>query len=233
MAAVPVSVLEKLRQLIYTFLWSGCREKKCLHLCNWDSIARPKKARGWGIKNLAFFNKSLAAKSLWRGLTIDGIWQKVLKDKYLPYVSVSMWFRLEHRSQGEASPVWRNLLKSLPLLHHWLCWKSGNGETIQTGRDQIMGMGQNSFLSKSLMTTLKDRGITFLYQVRNTSLNAPLNTYWIDATQLGINSDLSMEWEQYRRALMGAGIQLAPTEDELSWLVGWRWVWFSHCKKFV
>jgi hypothetical protein len=220
MAAVPVSVLEKLRQLIYTFLWSGCREKKRLHLCNWDSIARPKKVGGWGIKNLAFFNKSLAEKSLWRGLTTEGIWKKVLKDKYLPYVSVSMWFRLELRSQGETSPVWRNLLKSLPLLDHWLCWKSGNGETIQAGRDQIMGMGNNSFLSQALLTALKDRGITFLYQARNTSLNAPLNTYWIDVNQLGINGDLAKEWEQYRRALAGAGILLAPTEDELRWSGG-------------
>jgi hypothetical protein len=65
MVVVPISVLEKLRQLIYTFLWSGCRENKCLHLCNWDSIARPKKDGGWGIKKISFFNKSLAAKSLW------------------------------------------------------------------------------------------------------------------------------------------------------------------------
>jgi hypothetical protein len=87
MAVVPNSVLVKLRQLIFSFLWSGCSERKRLHLCNWDTIARPKKAGGWGVKNLAFFNKALAAKTLWRGLTKAGIWHKVLKDKYLPYVS--------------------------------------------------------------------------------------------------------------------------------------------------
>jgi hypothetical protein len=39
-------------------------------------------------------------KSLWRGLTTEGIWQKVIKDKYFPYVSVSRWFRLEIELRG-------------------------------------------------------------------------------------------------------------------------------------
>jgi hypothetical protein len=74
---------------------------------------------------------------------------------------VSTWFRLENRTHGEFSPVWRNLLKALPLLDHWLCWKTGNGETIQAGRDHIMGMGLNSFLSKELLAALKVQGDYF------------------------------------------------------------------------
>jgi hypothetical protein len=153
MVAIPSSILERLRQLIYTFLWSGGKEKKRIHLCNWDNLARPKKAGGWGIKNLVFFNKALAEKSLWRGLSTEGIWKKVIKDKYLPYVSVSRWFRLETRSQGDSSPVWRNLLKSKPLLDHWLCWKTGNGCSYTGGRDQLMGLGINSFLSDALLNS--------------------------------------------------------------------------------
>jgi hypothetical protein len=120
MDAFPNSVLVKLRQLIFSFLLSGCSERKQLHLCNWDTIARPKKAGGWGVQNMAFLNKALEVKTLWRGLTKAGIWHKVLKDKYLPYLSMSTWFRLDNRNHGEFSPVWRNILKALPLLDHWL-----------------------------------------------------------------------------------------------------------------
>jgi hypothetical protein len=49
LASIPIFVLNKIRQLIFSFLWSGCSEKKHLHLSSWDSIARPKFLGGWGL----------------------------------------------------------------------------------------------------------------------------------------------------------------------------------------
>jgi hypothetical protein len=51
-------------------------------------------------------------------------------------------------------------------------------------------------------------------------MSAPLSTYWIDATQLGFIGDLASEWEAYRSALSGVGIQLNANKDELSWSGG-------------
>jgi hypothetical protein len=73
LAAIPVTILNRIRQLIFTFLWSGGSEKKHLHLCSWDSIAKPKLVGGWGLRNIFLFNKSLASNTLWRVLTQDGI----------------------------------------------------------------------------------------------------------------------------------------------------------------
>jgi hypothetical protein len=108
----------------------------------------------------------------------SSIWHKVIKDKYLPYCSVSTWFRSVNRSQGSTSPVWKNILKSLPLLDHWLCWKPGNGEAVQVGRDCIMGLGQQSFLSNELIEALKLQGVTFLYQALNITSTELLSSYW-------------------------------------------------------
>jgi len=116
-----------------------------MHLCNWETIARPKKAGGWGLRNIFFLNNALAANTLWRGLTKVGIWHNVIKDKYLPYSSVSTWFRTINRSQGLASPIWKNILKAILLLDHWLCWKPGNGVVVQVGKDCIMGLGKKFF----------------------------------------------------------------------------------------
>jgi hypothetical protein len=86
LAAIPTLVLDKLRKLTYNFLWSGNTDHYRQHLCNWETLAKPKNKGGWGIINIFHFNKALAANSLWRVLTKEGIWSTVIKDKYLPYV---------------------------------------------------------------------------------------------------------------------------------------------------
>jgi len=79
---------------MFSFLWSGDFGKKHLHLCSWEVIAKPKHLGGWGIRNIFHFNRALAANSLWRVLVKDGVWNKVIKDKYLPHCSVATWFRI-------------------------------------------------------------------------------------------------------------------------------------------
>jgi hypothetical protein len=50
LAAIPLTVLEKLRKLTFNFLWSGCQEKCMQHLCNWETLATPKSKGGWGFE---------------------------------------------------------------------------------------------------------------------------------------------------------------------------------------
>jgi len=82
-------------------MWSGGKENKYFHLCNFQSLAKPKNVGGWGIKNLDLFNKALAEKWLWRGLSTEGIWKKVIREKYLYVVSIPLWFRLDTKSQAD------------------------------------------------------------------------------------------------------------------------------------
>ena len=44
------------------FLWSGNEKKEKYHLASWTTIARPKLPGGWGLKNISYFGKALAAK---------------------------------------------------------------------------------------------------------------------------------------------------------------------------
>jgi hypothetical protein len=73
LVVIPVSVLNKLRQLMFSFLWSRCSEKQHLHPCRWEKIAKPKLFGGWGLQNIFHFNRALVANSLWRVLMKDGI----------------------------------------------------------------------------------------------------------------------------------------------------------------
>jgi hypothetical protein len=63
---IPASVLNQIRQLIFSFLWSDMRGKQHYHLSNWESIAKPKCFGGWGLRNLELLNRALLEKNLWR-----------------------------------------------------------------------------------------------------------------------------------------------------------------------
>jgi hypothetical protein len=38
---------------------------------------------GWGLKNVFYFSKALAAKFVWRLITTDSLWTKVISHKYI------------------------------------------------------------------------------------------------------------------------------------------------------
>jgi hypothetical protein len=77
----------------------------------------------------------------------DETWHHVIKDKYLPYTSVTTWLRSALVNQPLASQFWKRLMKSLPLITHCLRWNPGGGDAILIGLDKIPGIGTNSFLS--------------------------------------------------------------------------------------
>jgi hypothetical protein len=93
LASIPFSILNKLRKILFNFLWNGIGESHHYHLCRWETLAQPKRNGGWGFLNIFSFSKALAATTLWRVLTKEGIWKEVIKDKYLPFITVKKWFR--------------------------------------------------------------------------------------------------------------------------------------------
>jgi hypothetical protein len=58
LASLPSTIQTKIRQRIFIFLWSGGWNKKSIHLCNWQLIAKPKYLGGWGLRNLIGFSRA-------------------------------------------------------------------------------------------------------------------------------------------------------------------------------
>jgi hypothetical protein len=140
---IPNTVLNNLRRIMFNFLWKGNNDTKSFHLCKWESLTLPKKFGGWGLRNLFDFNKDLVENSLWRVLRYEGIWHKVIIDKYLPHTTVKNWFRSPSFFYNTTSRFWRGLMKAIHLITHWLSWSPGSGHLIEIGRDNILGMGEN------------------------------------------------------------------------------------------
>jgi hypothetical protein len=150
----------------------------------------------------------------------DGIWHCVIKDKYLPYTSVTTWLISAQVIQPVASHFWKSLMKSLPLITHWLRWIPGGGAMILIGLYMILGMGKLSFLSHDLLLVLRTHNILYLYQAKLQSARGFIIDQWKTNDDLGIIGHLALEWTNYMRALIGSGINQLLGEDRLLWTGG-------------
>ena len=95
MALVPIpqSILDKLRRMIYSFLWGSSSKNKKFHLVDWHILVRPTTLGGWGIKQLSWFSLSLRLKSFYLAINGKGIWFQILSVKYLKRNPVHSWLR--------------------------------------------------------------------------------------------------------------------------------------------
>jgi hypothetical protein len=52
---IPNKIIILLRRLSFNFLWNDLPGKRHFHLCSWQSLSRPRKEGGWGLKDLSPF----------------------------------------------------------------------------------------------------------------------------------------------------------------------------------
>lgn len=142
-------------------------EQSKFHLSSWKSLSLPKRAGGWDLKHLGLFILSLCAKSLWRGIFGSNLWSTVINQKYIKTFFLADWFREPVVAPAHSSPMWKNLLKSLPIIKHWISWKVGQGIQVMIGIDPIVGFSGNFILSHSLMGELKRANIEVLCQIKS------------------------------------------------------------------
>jgi len=157
MEALPRSVINKIRKVMFHFLRNGHSETQQYHLCRWEVLSRPKKNGGWGFWNLFHFNTDLNANTLWRVLTQESIWNQVLMDKYLQNSTLINWLRFPSHIFNSTSRIWSNLTRTIPIINHWLNWRPGVGHLITIGRDQILSISYRSFLHEETITLLNKK----------------------------------------------------------------------------
>jgi hypothetical protein len=86
---LPKEVLKQLDYFWSRFFWQGDSEKNKYRLTKWSIICRPKDQGGLGIHDLEVKNKALLGKWLFKLLTEEGVWQTLLKRKYVGSHSMS------------------------------------------------------------------------------------------------------------------------------------------------
>ena len=214
---IPKSILNMIRNIIFTFLWSVNQEKRNFHLVSWERLETPKKLGVWGIKNISLFENALVAKTLWRVLFKLGLWSEVIRRKYLKYRSVTQWIKGMNTTQKGISNIWNYMINSFHVLNDWMVWKPGNGHQIKVGEDPLIGFESFYILSNGLVNFLHDKGIYFLVQVSRVLDNDSLLQNWQFATKLGLIGDYQEEWKNYITGLNSCCFKLTKEEDQLLW----------------
>jgi hypothetical protein len=213
--SLPRSILNKIRKLIFHYLWNGRLDSYQYHLCRWDLLARPKKNGGLGFRNLYHFNLALNAATLWRLLTHQSVWHQIVMDKYLKTSSLVNWLRQPQHNRRAVSRLWSSLLRSLSVILRWLCWRPGDGRLIAIGRDVILGMGDRARLSLELVQTLSDNQIITLAQATTFVNLITLTEVWKTSADLNLTRCSRGEWSTFIAELNKSGVILRGDQADL------------------
>ena len=90
---LPKGVLKRLDYFRSRFFWQGDCEKKKYRLTKWSVVCCPKDQGGLGVHDLEVKNRALLGKWLFKLLSEDGVWQTLLRRKYVgdQVVSQVLW----------------------------------------------------------------------------------------------------------------------------------------------
>jgi hypothetical protein len=109
----------------------------------------------------------------------------------------------------------------IPLILHWISWRSGTRHHILLGRDIILGLGERYFLLNETINHLNQKQVCVLAHAvvaRNPITAAEL---WMSSTDLGMTGRLAEDWDNFTRELNGTDVSLQETEkDSLLWSGG-------------
>lgn len=80
---LPVGVRKKVDFFRARLVWQAEEDKKKYHLVNWKTCCLPKQQGGLGLINLEKFNIALLAKWIWKLEAEEGLWQDIIRSKYI------------------------------------------------------------------------------------------------------------------------------------------------------
>jgi hypothetical protein len=80
---LPKGVLKILNYLRSRLFWQGDSEKRKYRPAKWSVVCRPKDQGGLAVQDLEVKNRALLGKWLIKLLSKDGIWQTLLRGKYV------------------------------------------------------------------------------------------------------------------------------------------------------
>ena len=96
----------------------------------WSVVCQPKSQGGLGLLNIDVMNQALLAKWLWKLESGSGLWQTIIKKKYIPEGCVSA---IRHRPGN--SQFWSGIMGIKNTFYRYCKKKIGNGENTRFWED--------------------------------------------------------------------------------------------------
>ncbi|CAN1754104.1 Putative ribonuclease H protein At1g65750 [Linum perenne] len=137
-AFLPASICEGIDRKIRDFIWGSVDGARRIHNINWDTVCKPKKLGGLGLRSARELNKAFIMKIVW-GL-IDRpseLWAQVIISKYLKKTEGGYVLA---RKTG-FSAVWRGMMKVWPNVIDGIQWSVRDGKTTKFWTDRWLDSG--------------------------------------------------------------------------------------------
>ncbi|KAF5470770.1 hypothetical protein F2P56_011261 [Juglans regia] len=126
MFLIPISITNKLNQLLRKFWWGFNEDSSKIQWVNWKQLSHSKEMGGLGFRDLRSFNLALLSKQGWRILqNPNSLVGRILKQKYFSKEGL-----LEAKVGSGPSFAWRGIHAGLSLLKEGLIWRVGNGQHV-------------------------------------------------------------------------------------------------------
>jgi hypothetical protein len=136
------------------------------------------------------------------------IWQKVINNKYLKNTTLINCLRQPSHHCASPSKFWSSLIRTLPIILHWIRWCPRAGSLSVVGRDKILGMSERSLLSAELLSTLEAKNISTLAHASQAIDLLSFATVWRNNDELGLSDTLSSDWNNFTSYLSKDDITL-------------------------
>ncbi|XP_072057552.1 uncharacterized mitochondrial protein AtMg00310-like [Arachis hypogaea] len=128
---LPDTLINKIHRILTQYWWGQKRTERRMVWIGWDTMSRPKKEGGLGLKDLRAQNLALLGKQYWRIATQpNSILARTLKGKYFKYSNA-----MSAELGGLPSWGWRSILEGRTVVEKGLNWRVGSGSSIRVFSD--------------------------------------------------------------------------------------------------
>eukprot|EP00253_Pinus_taeda_P020018 PITA_20018 len=122
----PKGILDQMRSIQRSFLWSGNNEKKKWSLVAWKKLCKRKDRGGLNLVDPSMVNRICGAKIWWKWiLDMTLPWATLWKEKYRPNSSNLELIRMQETPNG--SPIWNHAQANRSIVQDYSFWEIRNG----------------------------------------------------------------------------------------------------------
>ncbi|WVZ91890.1 hypothetical protein U9M48_038003 [Paspalum notatum var. saurae] len=163
---VPRGILKKIDYFRSKFFWQNDNHKKKYRLVKWPLICLPKDQAGLGVHNLEIQNKCLLSKWLFKLCNEEGMWQDLIKNKYLKGKPLA---QVENKL-GD-SYFWRRFMKVKDLFLNLGRFKLVSGNQLRFQEDKWLGNHAFKHVYPNLFNIVRKKHATVAEVFRSSPLN--------------------------------------------------------------
>ncbi|KAG8387939.1 hypothetical protein BUALT_Bualt02G0073400 [Buddleja alternifolia] len=129
---LPVSVCDKVDQIIRNFWWGDKEGHRGIHFRSWEFLCMPKDCGGLGLRRMKDMNRALVSKLAW-GVCDDSAstWKTLLISKYLKDDQLLN----QNETPRSSSKIWKSIVKGKSIVELGLCYVISAGGHIRTWED--------------------------------------------------------------------------------------------------